>query len=81
MTEPGKYTKRAISYENEPAQVKHREARNKARREAGHVKGDIAHKVALANKGTNTKSNLHVESIAKNRGWRKGQKGYKVPNE
>jgi hypothetical protein len=81
VTLPGKYTKRAISYENEPKQVKHREERNQARRETGNVKGDVAHKVALANKGSNAKSNRHVESVAKNRGWRAGRKGYSVPNE
>jgi hypothetical protein len=40
---------------------------------------DIAHKVAGINGGKLTKGNEKIESAKKNRSWRKGQKGYKVP--
>lgn len=42
---------------------------------------DVAHKVALDNGGGNAPANLRVESRTKNRAWRKGESGYKVPNE
>jgi hypothetical protein len=86
MTKPGKYTPRALSYEESPAQVKNREARNKARADAEKtgksIAGkDIAHIVALKNRGSKSDANTRPESIAQNRGWRKGQRGYRVPNE
>ena len=85
MTKPGQYTPRALSYENQPDQIKNREARNAARRHdeaAGkQVKGkDVAHVKALANHGARTDANTKLDTITHNRGWRKGQKGYKVPN-
>lgn len=77
----------ATRYENQPQQVKNREARNKARRELESegrlAKGDhkdAGHKTALANKGSTKESNVKPQSIASNRGWRKGRKGYSVPN-
>jgi len=73
-------------YEETPTQVKHREERNRARAEAtkrlGHSpKGDIAHIKPLAGGGRSGSGNVHIEAVAKNRGWRKGQHGYKVPTE
>lgn len=87
-----KSTKKELEYQKEynarPENVKKRVANNAARREAikdGRVKkGDgkeVAHKRALNNGGDNSPSNLKVQDGSKNAGWRKGQKGYKVPNE
>ena len=68
------------SYHAKPEQVKKRAMRNQARRELaeeGRVhKGDgkdVDHKRPLRSGGTNAKSNLRVENVAKNRGWRKGK--------
>ena len=68
------------SYHAKPEQVKKRAMRNQARRdltEEGRVhKGDgkdVDHKRPLRSGGTNAKSNLRVESVQKNRGWRKGK--------
>lgn len=77
------YTKATI-YENSPQQIKNREARNTARRhaeQAGKNIGgkDVAHVVALDNRGSAADANTRVESVAKNRSWRKGRRGYSVP--
>lgn len=74
-------------YNNRPDQVKKQSARRAAQRAAikdgtgaiGDGK-DVAHKVALDNGGGNTPGNTKLQAPAKNRAWRKGQKGYKVPN-
>ena len=71
-------------YEDSPAQIKHREERNLLRAHTaaklGHAPlGDVAHIKPLAGGGINSLGNSRVESIAKNRSWRKGQKGYHVP--
>lgn len=78
------YKKEYAEYHSSEEQKKNRAARNNARRQAereGKVsKGDgkdVAHKKALINGGSNGKSNLKVEDASKNRGWRKGQSGYK----
>ena len=42
---------------------------------------DVAHKVALDNGGTNAPGNTKVSAVKANRGWRKGQSGYKVPKD
>lgn len=76
------------AYQQKPENVEKRVERNKARRHAiaagaarvGDGK-DVAHKVALANGGSASDRNTKVESATKNRSWRKGQTGYKVPNE
>jgi hypothetical protein len=78
--------KKEDKYEDTPQQVEHRTARNKARREAakklGHnPTGDVAHITPLARGGANTPSNERVESVAKNRSWRRGMKGYHVPKD
>ena len=41
---------------------------------------DVSHKVANANGGKATPGNVFVEDAGKNRDWRRGQRGYKVPN-
>ena len=71
-------------YENTPAQVKHREERNLLRAhmtaKVGHpLSGDVAHIVPLDGGGSNNLTNARVESIKKNRSWRKGQRAYHVP--
>ena len=78
--------KKEDRYENTPEQVKHREERNLLRAHTaaklGHAPaGDVAHIVPLAGGGINSLGNSRVESIAKNRSWRKGQKGYHVPKD
>lgn len=74
------------SYQGTPEQIKHRSERNKARREEtkilGHAPhGDVAHIHPLERGGSNTRSNERIEAVSRNRGWRKGQKGYMVPND
>ena len=72
------------AYESSPQQIKNREERNKARYQAekkGIVhKGDgkdIDHKKPLIEGGSNDPSNRRVRSETANRGWRKGESGYK----
>lgn len=72
-------------YEDKPEQVKHREERNRLRAEEtkrlGHKPtGDVAHIIPISSKRSDT-SNVRVETVRKNRGWRKGESGYKVPKE
>lgn len=87
MTRPGHYGPRDEKYEDSPSQVRHREERNKNRREfkaSGKVlpgNRDIAHINPLDRGGGNTRSNLKVETVKKNRSWRKGESGYKVPKD
>jgi hypothetical protein len=66
-------------YEDTPKQVLNREARNRASYKLGKPGKDVAHVKPLSGGGTNAPKNLRVESVAKNRGWRGGQRGYKVP--
>jgi len=78
--------KKEARYEDTPAQVAHREERNKARaietRKLGHSPtGDVAHVVPEARGGHTTPGNIRVETVARNRSWRKGQKGYNVPDD
>ncbi len=83
---PGKrdYRHEYDTYQGKPEQIKHRAERNAARREAEKagkaVAGkDVAHIKPLAGGGSNKGSNERVESEAKNRSWRRGMTGYKVP--
>ena len=84
---PGKrnYRHEYDAYQGKPEQIKHRAERNHARavlEKANGPKtlsGDVAHIVPLDGGGGNTRKNAKVESPAKNRSWRKGQKGYHVP--
>jgi hypothetical protein len=78
--------KKEERYEDTPTQIKHREERNQLRtqetRKLGHnPAGDVAHINPLAGGGKNSLTNARVESINKNRSWRKGQRGYKVPRD
>lgn len=74
------------AYNAQPAQKKAGVARRRAARAAvrdgtspiGDGK-DLSHVVAMENGGSTTKGNLKLQSAKANRGWRKGQKGYKVP--
>ena len=77
------YQKEYRTYHAKPEQKKRRAQRNAARRamaKAGKVrKGDgkaVDHKNSIRHGGTNAKSNLRVQSISKNAGWRKGKRGY-----
>lgn len=72
-------------YNAQPENVNRREDNNLARQRAiraGDAKvgdgKDIGHKVALDNGGSNGKSNTLVQDRTENRGWRKGESGYKV---
>lgn len=70
------------AYNARPEQKKKRAQRNAARREYERLFGDqpastdVDHKRRLAKGGTNDKDNLQASSQTKNRGWRKGMKGY-----
>lgn len=75
----------ATAYEALPAQVKKREARNKARaameKKLGRKLGpteEVDHIKPLGLGGTNKASNTRVIPEARNTAWRKGQRGYKV---
>ncbi len=88
MSDKKSYSDYDLKYQARPEQVKNRVARNAARREAikqGTVrKGDakdVAHTHALINGGGNHKGNVKVQDASDNRGWRKGRKGYSVPNK
>jgi hypothetical protein len=74
------------AYNKRPDQKEAGVERRRERRHeiaAGKVKigdgKDIAHVKALSNGGATTAGNLKVEPASKNRDWRKGQSGYKVP--
>ena len=80
--------RKKAAYNRRPEIQDRRVQNNAARREAlreGLVKKgdgkDVAHRVALDNGGGNTKGNLTVQDRTTNRGWRKGRKGYSVPNK
>lgn len=79
---PRDYKKEYADYHSSPEQRKKRSERNKARRtaeKAGKVnKGDgkeVDHKKPMRKGGTNS-DGTRVVSKEKNRGWRKGKKGY-----
>jgi hypothetical protein len=83
----GVYNDTAKKYFASPAQKKRRAEQNAARaaaEKAGLVrKGDgkeVSHKRAADNGGSTKKGNLFVQPASKNRSWRKGQQGYRVPN-
>lgn len=70
------------AYEARPDQVKKREMRNAARRELEkkglvHKGQDVDHAKPLGAGGTNSVSNLRAIDETRNRGWRKGESGYK----
>jgi hypothetical protein len=77
------YKHEYATYQGKPEQIKHRAERNMARRElekAGRAhKGDgkdVGHKKSLRNGGSNRLSNVRVQSVASNRGWRRGKSSY-----
>lgn len=82
MTESKKKLAYDTKYESTPEQIKKRSARNSARRivekKVGNLPAnvDVDHKIMLKDGGTNAPSNLRPRTVAKNRGWRKGMKGY-----
>jgi hypothetical protein len=75
-------------YNNTPKQVAVQTKRKAAQRAAiksgaspiGDGK-DVAHKTALDNGGGNTPGNTSVQAPGRNRAWRKGMKGYTVPDK
>ena len=76
------------AYGARPEQKEARAQRNAARREAEREgkahKGDgkdVDHKTPIRKGGTNADSNTRVVDKEDNRGWRDGQKKYRVPNE
>ena len=75
------YKKEYRTYHALPEQKKNRAQRNAARALVEKTVGDLPstqevdHKRRIAKGGTNAKSNLAVVPRAKNRAWRKGQKG------
>lgn len=72
------------AYNARPENVNKREKNNAARRQlmreglvhVGDGK-DVGHRRPLERGGTNARSNLEVQSRKENRGWRRGQSGYK----
>lgn len=86
MAKPRDYKHEYDSYHSSPEQKKNRAARNKARREAikengkAALKGkDVGHKKALISGGAKSAANTKLQTVKSNRGWRKGESGYKVP--
>lgn len=86
MAKPRNYRAEYDNYQGTEEQKKNRAARNKARRDAIKVHGktalkgkDVGHKTALINGGGTSKGNTKLQSEKANRGWRKGESGYKVP--
>ena len=69
-------------YNAEPAHLKEREQRNKARaiveKKVGDLPStvDVDHRKMIKDGGGNTDGNLRAVSEKKNSGWRKGVKGY-----
>ncbi len=75
------------AYNATPAQkeagVERRRLRRQEIREGKVAVGDgkdLAHKVAMDNGGRTTEANVKVQPASKNRAWRRGGTGYKVPN-
>ena len=71
------YRKEYDSYHGTPEQRHNRSLRVLARRKYEKAHGDqtgkdIDHEKPLRSGGGNALSNLHAESIKKNRGWRRG---------
>ncbi len=80
---PAQLKKHYAEYQGTPEQIKRRSERNKARREMEKKLGkaaiagkDIDHIRPIVRGGTNSPSNLRVQSAHTNRGWeRKPGKG------
>lgn len=64
------YKEEYETYHGKPSQIKNRAARNKARKQMGLKNGDgkeVDHKKALSKGGGNSKKNLKVTTMSKNR--------------
>jgi hypothetical protein len=83
-----KSTPRKLEYQKEynarPEMVNRREKNNAARQQLikeGKAKvgdgRDVGHKKPLDSGGGNERKNIEVQDRKENRGWRKGQSGYK----
>jgi hypothetical protein len=77
---PGQIKRKNRGYDARPENVKKRTMNNQARatlmKEGKVKKGDgkdVDHKKALRDGGGNSRSNLRVQSQAKNRGWRRDE--------
>lgn len=78
---PGQIKRKNAGYDARPENVKARANNNKARamlEKEGRVKKgdgkDVNHKVPQRSGGSTARSNLNVQSQAKNRGWRRDEK-------
>jgi hypothetical protein len=70
------YARHYRDYQGSPSQIEKRSQRNKARREMEKSHGktalagkDVHHKKRIAHGGSNSKANLGVASVSRNRGW------------
>ena len=75
------YRREYDTYHAKPEQIKKRAMRNAAhaaveKASGKAISGDVDHTRPLRKGGSNSKSNLKVTSVATNRAWRKGKKGY-----
>jgi len=80
---PRDYKAEYAKYHSKPEQIANRSARNQARRAMAKKVGkaalagkDVGHAKPLDRGGSNAASNLKVQSVQKNRGWRRGRSGY-----
>lgn len=78
MAKPRDYKEEYNRFHGKPAEIKKRAMRNSARAEMAKTHGeaaidgkDVHHKKALRHGGGNSKSNLAVSSVHRNRGWEK----------
>lgn len=78
---PGQIKRKNAGYDARPENVKKRANNNAARamlmKEGKVKKGDgkdVNHKTPQRSGGSNARSNLNVQSQAKNRGWRRDEK-------
>jgi hypothetical protein len=83
---PEQRKKAQHGYDKRPDQMANRRARMRARyqlEKEGKVKKgdgkDVAHKKPLSKGGSNKRTNLEVQSRAKNRGWERQKSGKNKP--
>lgn len=76
MTKARDYKEEYARYHGKPEKIKERAQRNAARKlmvKAGAAKKgdgkDVDHKKAIRHGGGNSRSNLRMSTVAKNRGW------------
>jgi hypothetical protein len=73
---PAQIRKQVSGYNSTPEMIRRRSANNKARATLGLKKGDprdAGHIKMLDKGGSNSRSNLAIQSRKKNRGWRRDQ--------